>query len=84
MEFNSHYREVKDRFIKSSVNLSAIMTSCDKIVNGISQEKIDELAAAVEAFDEDYAAMKVAMNKLIIESFEDEIDLTKTEEGYKL
>ena len=84
MEFNSHYKEVKDRFIKSSVNLSAIMTSCENVVNDISQERIDELAAAVEAFDKNYAAMKAAMNKLVVESFEDEIDLTKTEEGYKL
>ena len=84
MEFNSHYKEVKDRFIKSSVNLSAIMTCCEKVVAGISQERIDELAAAVEAFDIDYAAMKAAMNKLIVESFEDKIDSTKTEDGFEL
>ena len=84
MEFNRYYKEVKDRFIKSSVNLSAIMVSCEKVVNNISQERIDELAAAVEAFDIDYAAMKAAMNKLIVESFEDKIDATKTEDGFEL
>jgi len=84
MEFNSHYKEVKDRFIKSSVNLSAIMISCEKLVDSISQERINELAAAVEAFDKDYAAMKAAMNKLVVESFEDEIDATKTEDGFEL
>jgi len=84
MEFNRYYKEVKDRFIKSSVNLSAIMVSCEKVVDNISQERIDELAAAVEAFDIDYAAMKAAMNKLIVESFEDKIDATKTEDGFEL
>jgi len=84
MEFNRYYKEVKDRFIKSSVNLSAIIVSCEKVVNNISQERIDELAAAVEAFDIDYAAMKAAMNKLIVESFEDKIDATKTEDGFEL
>jgi hypothetical protein len=86
MEFNSHFKDVKDKFIRSSVNLSAIMLSCEKIINGISQEEIDELAAAVELFDKDYIEMKNSINKLIVESFEDskEIDAVKTEDGFEL
>ena len=86
MVFNSHYRDVKDKFIKSSVNLSAIMVSCEKIVNNISQEKIDELATAVELFDKDYIEMKNSINKLIVESFKDstEIDAKNTKDGFEL
>jgi len=86
MVFNSHFRDVKDKFIRSSVNLSAIMVLCEKIVDDISQEKIDKLAAAVELFDKDYIEMKNSINKLIVESFEDskEIDAIKTEDGFEL
>ena len=86
MGFNSHYRDVKEKYIRSSVNLSAIILLCEKIVDGISQEEIDKLAAAVELFDKDYIEMKNSINKLIVESFEDsqEINATRTEDGLEL
>ena len=85
MEFNSHHRDVKDKFITTSVSLSVIMSCCEEIVNNISQDRIDKLAEAVKLFDKDYAVMKAAINKLIVESFEDStIDATKTENGFEL
>ena len=86
MEFNSHYKDVKDKFIRTSVDLSVIMSCCEKIVDDISQDKIDELAAAVESFDKEYAKLKAAVNKFVVESFKDktEIEIFETKDGFRL
>ena len=85
MGFNSHHKKVKNKFINTIVDLSSIIVCCEEIVNNISQENLDSLTSAIESFEDNYAAMKVEINKLIIESVDDtKIDVKETDVGFEL
>jgi hypothetical protein len=79
--------KTRKSFLDTFLALSNLNFDIEELVDGITQEKIDELSKSLLIFDNQYTMLKLVVGQLIKESVNpdsDEISGTPTDKGVEL